>query len=63
LYISVLIRLSWNYPSLILWLPLLFLQVVKAETDFVVVLNHLIKASIVVSFLIYTIRRTLDIKI
>lgn len=35
-------------PTLILWLPLIFLQVVKAETELVVVLNHLVKASIFV---------------
>ena len=33
---------------LLAFLPLLFLQVIKAETELVVVLNHLIKASIVV---------------
>jgi hypothetical protein len=30
------------------FLPLMFLQVIKAETELVVVLNHLIKASIVI---------------
>ena len=33
---------------LLAFLPLLFLQVIKAETELVVVLNHLVKASIVV---------------
>ena len=33
---------------LLAFLPLIFLQVIKAETELVVVLNHLIKASIVV---------------
>ena len=33
---------------LLAFLPLLFLQVIKAETELVVVLNHLIKATIVV---------------
>jgi hypothetical protein len=37
-----------KHPLLLLFLPLLFLQVVKAETELVVVLNHLVKASIVV---------------
>ncbi len=63
LYMLVIVRLSDKYPSLILWLPLLFLQVVKAETDFVVVLNHLVKASMVVALLIFLIRKGLSIKI
>jgi hypothetical protein len=62
-YMLVIVKLSNRYPSLILWLPLLFLQVVKAETDFVVVLNHLVKASVVVAILIYGIRKVFSIKI
>lgn len=45
-----------NSPTLILWLPIILFQVVKAETELVVVLNHLIKASILV-LLIYWISR------
>lgn len=62
-YMFVILRLTFRYPSLILWLPLLFLQVVKAETDFVVVLNHLIKASVVVAIIIFSIRKFALIKI
>lgn len=39
---------SGNAPTLLLWIPLIFLQVIKAETELVVVLNHLVKASIFV---------------
>jgi hypothetical protein len=63
LYIFTVLKLTAKYPSLILWLPLLFLQVVKAETDFVVVLNHLVKASMVVALLIFAIRKGLAYKI
>lgn len=38
------------HPELILWLPLLYLQVIKAETSLVTVLNHLVKAGIVTWF-------------
>jgi hypothetical protein len=38
------------HPELILWLPLLYLQVVKAETSLVTVLNHLTKAGLVTWF-------------
>lgn len=48
LILKKVIQLSKKYPTLILWLPILFLQVVKAETELVVVLNHLVKASIFV---------------
>lgn len=48
LTIVLIIRLSYNNPTLILWLPLLFFQVIKAETDFAIVINHLVKSAIVV---------------
>lgn len=51
-----LLTLYWNFLMsrtnskivLLAFLPIIFLQVVKAETELVVVLNHLVKASIVV---------------
>jgi hypothetical protein len=36
-------------PTLILWLPLLFLHVVKAESELVVVLNYLVKAGVLIA--------------
>ncbi len=62
-YLFMLLRFSDKYPSLVLWIPLLFLQVVKAETDFVVVLNHLVKASIVVAMLIFVFRKFFGMRI
>ena len=62
-YLFTLFRLSDKYPSLVLWIPLLFLQVVKAETDFVVVLNHLVKASVVVAIIIFSFRKFLGMRI
>lgn len=35
-------------PMLLAFIPLIFLQVIKAETELVVVLNHLVKSAIVV---------------
>ena len=43
-----LLKKARNNLLLLAFLPIIFLQVVKAETELVVVLNHLIKASIVV---------------
>lgn len=62
-FIFLLLNLANKHPSIILWIPLLFLQVIKAETDFVVVLNHLIKASIVVSMIIWAFKKFFNIKL
>jgi len=50
LVITFVERKCQKYPELILWLPLLYLQVVKAETSLVTVLNHLVKAGLVTWF-------------
>jgi hypothetical protein len=47
-YWDFLLKKSRYNLLLIAFLPLIFLQVVKAETELAVVLNHLVKASIVV---------------
>jgi hypothetical protein len=56
---------SWSryYPTLLIWSPIIFLQVVKAETEFVVVLNHMIKASVLVMGLLWFVKRTWNIRI
>jgi hypothetical protein len=43
-----LLRKSFKNHLLLAFLPIIFLQVVKAETELVVVLNHLVKSMIVV---------------
>lgn len=48
---------------LIAFLPLIFLQVVKAETELVVVLNHMVKASIVVFGFFWAARNFLNWKV
>ncbi|MCG2462612.1 hypothetical protein K8352_17755 [Flavobacteriaceae bacterium F89] len=43
-----------KYPLLLFFIPIIYLQVVKAETELVVVLNHLIKSSILIAlFLLF----------
>ncbi|MBN2167259.1 MAG: hypothetical protein JW717_13365 [Marinilabiliaceae bacterium] len=56
---------NWSnkYPTLLIWSPILFLQVVKAETEFAVVLNHLIKASVLVFGLLWIIKKQWGIRI
>jgi hypothetical protein len=36
-----------NSPTLLFWIPFIFLQVVKAEGDFAISLNHIIKSGVV----------------
>ena len=48
--------MSRYFPTLLVWSPILFLQVVKAETEFGVVLNHLVKATVVVLGVVWVIR-------
>lgn len=57
------VKLSLKHPTLILWIPLLFFQVVKAETDFATVFNHLIKAAMVVWIVFWSLKRLFKIEI
>ncbi|WP_159427050.1 hypothetical protein [Formosa haliotis] len=58
----------WNYflrqvnvnTILIFFIPLLFLQVVKAETELVVVLNHLVKSLVVIFLFIWAGKKFLN---
>ncbi len=58
-----LILLSDSYPTLLIWSPILFLQVVKAETEFVVVLNHLLKSAVLIFALLWFIKRQWGIRV
>ncbi len=46
------VAISKKFPTLILWIPFLFFQVMKAETDFATVFNYLTKAALV-TFLVF----------
>jgi hypothetical protein len=52
-----------KFPTIIFWIPFLFLQFVKAENDFTSGLNHFVKALVIVWFFYYIIRRTFKIAI
>lgn len=54
-----LVKKTYKIPLLIFFLPLIFLQVVKAETELVVVLNHLIKSIITVALFFWFTKRSL----
>jgi len=62
LMIIATITLAKKYPTVILWLPILFFQVIKAETDFATVLNHLSKAAIVAFGVFWGMIKVLKIK-
>jgi len=56
------ISLSKTYPTLILWLPVLFFQVIKAETDFATVFNHFTKAALVAFIVFFGMTKILKLK-
>ncbi|MBN2663471.1 MAG: hypothetical protein JXR68_07450, partial [Bacteroidales bacterium] len=62
-FVHKIYKIAQKHSSLIFFIPLLFLQVVKAETDFSVILNHLIKATVVVWAIFFGLRKFLNIKI
>ncbi len=37
-----------RHPDLVFWIPLMFYQGIKAETEMIVVLNQLVKGSVIV---------------
>jgi hypothetical protein len=60
--IIIVIKISRNHPTLIIWLPLLFFQVIKAETDFATVFNYLTKASLITFLVFWGFNKVLKIK-
>jgi hypothetical protein len=42
------VKISKKHPVLVLFMPLLFFQVIKAETDFATIFNYITKAALVV---------------
>jgi hypothetical protein len=57
------LRIAKNHPTLILWMPLIFFQVVKVETDVNSVLNHGIKALFLTWLMYWGFRTFLNTKI
>ena len=60
---KIIIEMSKNHPTIILWTPLIFLQMVKAETEIAVVLNHGIKTSIAIGLFYFTAKKIFGWKI
>jgi len=54
-----LIKYGRKYPIIIVFIPMIFLQVIKAETELVVVLNHFVKSLILVFAFLWFARKFL----
>jgi hypothetical protein len=53
------IQLAKKNPTLVIWIPFLFFQVMKAETDFATVFNYLTKASVIAFAVFYATKQIL----
>lgn len=66
MFISLALRLLSSYfkfsPFVVLWFVLIFFQVIKAETYFLKVMNHFVKASMFTVF-VYTFLQSIGIEI
>jgi hypothetical protein len=62
LVIIKIVSISKNHPVIILFIPLLFFQVIKAETDFATVFNYLTKSALIVYLVFWGVNKVLKIK-
>lgn len=58
-FLKVLSKQVYKHPILIFFVPLIFLQVVKAESDMITVFNHLVKSSLLLALFFWTVRKLL----
>lgn len=63
LFVQILFYYSARFPTLVLWLPFIFLQSVKAETELVTVLNFMVKGALFVAGLFFIIPRISKFKL
>ena len=56
------LRYAAKYPTFIFWIPLIFYQAVKAETEMLVVINQLTKGAIIGFSMHYVIRHAFRLK-
>ncbi|MCC5929264.1 MAG: hypothetical protein JJU28_08475 [Cyclobacteriaceae bacterium] len=59
LIFKLLIKKTFHRPILMVFIPLIFLQVIKSETELYVVLNHLVKSLIFVFLFLWAARKFL----
>lgn len=56
------VKIAKNHPVLVLFMPLLFFQVIKAETDFATIFNYLTKAALIVYLVFWGMKTFLKIE-
>lgn len=56
------VKISNNHPVLILFIPMLFFDVIKAETDFATIFNYLTKSALIVYLVFWGMNRILKIE-
>ena len=52
-----------TYSTLLVWSPLIFQQVIKAETELLDVLNHLVKATILVFLILWLLKKQFNVSL
>ena len=57
------LRFALKQPTFLFWIPLIFYQAMKAETELLVILNQLIKGSMVAFGGYYAVRQILPVKL
>ncbi|NJN28578.1 MAG: hypothetical protein HC819_22680 [Cyclobacteriaceae bacterium] len=61
--LSMMVNYGRRHPIIYVFIPLIFLQVIKAETELSVVLNHFVKSSLLVFLFLWGARNVLKWKI
>ena len=59
--LSYLYSLSVKFPSLLLWIPFIFLSAMRAGTETLVILNHITKSTVIVFLVFIIFKKTLKI--
>jgi hypothetical protein len=57
LFLQVVVKKSNDFYTLPLWLPIIFLQVIKAESDLITVFNHLVKSTVFVFAVLFFLKK------
>jgi len=57
------LRYAAKYPTFIFWIPMIFYQAIKAETEMLVIMNQLTKGAIIGFSMHYVIRHTFSLKL
>lgn len=52
-FIYKMFHLSNNYPTLLLWLPVLFFYVIRSGNDFYMIMNYLVKSTMILFVVIF----------